>query len=146
MLRADSTARDKRTSTCGKRERAQLKTDVSDLSSCSLGFIKTKRTTVLLAMPYKWYVKKRPRHPQRNNSGATGLYELQVELLSRADTGSAGTGLSGSFGGGGVTARYFANTRLAGKPLVTKVRVLEYHEEGVTPDIEYTTLFLYHKS
>eukprot|EP00752_Nemacystus_decipiens_P001537 g1506.t1 len=55
--------------------------------------------------------------------GVTGLYELQVVLLSRVSTGDGLVDLSGSsiFGGGGLTAQYYTNARLAGRPLVTRI-------------------------
>ena len=63
-----------------------------------------------------------PPPPRCTNTGAIGLYELQVRLLSRASTGDAGGGMSGSYGGGGLTAQYYSNARLAGRPLATRVR------------------------
>lgn len=47
-------------------------------------------------------------------------------LLSRVSTGDGLVDLSGGsiFGGGGLTAQYYTNARLAGRPLVTRVRVL----------------------
>lgn len=55
------------------------------------------------------------------DAGVAGLYELQVMLLSRASTVDELAGLSGTSGGGGLTARYYTNARLAGRPLVTRV-------------------------
>lgn len=59
---------------------------------------------------------------QPHGAGITGLYQLEVKLLSRASAGDVGGGLGGSFGGGGLKAQYYANARLAGRPLVTRVR------------------------
>lgn len=61
--------------------------------------------------------------PRLPLAGVTGLYELQVMLLSRVSSGDGLADLSGSstFGGGGLTAQYYTNARLAGRPLVTRV-------------------------
>lgn len=56
------------------------------------------------------------------NAGVAGLYELQVLLLGRAENIDSGGGVTQTFGGGGLTAEYFANTRFMGKALVTRVR------------------------
>ncbi|CAM9570598.1 unnamed protein product, partial [Ectocarpus fasciculatus] len=53
--------------------------------------------------------------------GVTGLYEAQVLLLSKVPTGDYLADLSGSSRGGGLTAQYYTNARLAGRPLVTRI-------------------------
>lgn len=66
-----------------------------------------------------------PRHHFRfDTTGVTGLYEAQVLLLSRVPTGDYLADLSGSSRGGGLTTQYYTNARLAGRPLVTRVRVV----------------------
>lgn len=57
-------------------------------------------------------------------AGVSGLYRIQILLLSRANLGDAERGLQSrtSFGeGGGLTAHYYANVRLDDPPLVTRV-------------------------
>eukprot|EP00903_Cladosiphon_okamuranus_P013586 g12653.t2 len=55
--------------------------------------------------------------------GVSGQYGLQVMLLSRVSTGDGLVDLSASptVGGGGLTAQYYTNARLAGRPLVTRI-------------------------
>lgn len=64
------------------------------------------------------------RHNSRfDTTGVIGLYEAQVLLLSKVPTEDFLADLSGSSGGGGLTAQYYTNARLAGRPLVTRVCV-----------------------
>ncbi|CAM9146088.1 unnamed protein product, partial [Ectocarpus sp. 8 AP-2014] len=53
--------------------------------------------------------------------GVTGLYEAQVLLLSKVSTEDVLADLSGRSRGGGLTAQYYTNARLAGRPLVTRI-------------------------
>lgn len=75
-------------------------------------------------MLFRIRLRSPPPPVRQFDAGVAGLYELQVLLLGRAENVDLGEGITQTFGGGGLTAQYFANTRFMGNALVTRVRLL----------------------